>query len=188
MDRAKGYLSKMVLRAPIDGIVNMLPNFRSRFVRASSAAFQGRRPRLDRRRDRRDSGSFRNARRSQAGRGGSRQAEVGQSAQIRVDAIPDKEFTADLDWISPIAARHFTRRARREKTFPARATLKNLDPRLRPGMSATAEIIIESEPNALLIPARASFTQNGKPAVYVQKGQEFRHAPDRSRQAERRRT
>ena len=29
MDRAKGYLSKMVLRAPQDGIVNILPNFRA---------------------------------------------------------------------------------------------------------------------------------------------------------------
>ena len=39
-------------------------------------------------------------------------------------------------------------------------------------MSASAEIIIEREPNALLIPSRASFFK-GKPAVYVQKGQEF---------------
>jgi multidrug efflux pump subunit AcrA (membrane-fusion protein) len=60
-----------------------------------------------------------------------------------------------------------------DKTFPARATLKNLDSRLRPGMSASVEIIIERDPNALLIPARASFNQNGKPAVYVQKGQHF---------------
>ena len=60
-----------------------------------------------------------------------------------------------------------------EKIFPARATLKNLDPRLRPGMSATAEIIIESQPGRLLIPVRASFVNNGKPAVYVQKGQNF---------------
>ena len=29
MDRVKGYLSKMVIRAPIDGIVNVLPNFRA---------------------------------------------------------------------------------------------------------------------------------------------------------------
>ena len=29
LDRAKGYLSKMVIRSPIDGIVNILPNFRS---------------------------------------------------------------------------------------------------------------------------------------------------------------
>jgi multidrug efflux pump subunit AcrA (membrane-fusion protein) len=51
--------------------------------------------------------------------------------------------------------------------------LKSLDPRLRPGMSATAEIIIEKQPNAILIPTRASFTQNGMPAVYVQRGHDF---------------
>ncbi len=41
-------------------------------------------------------------------------------------------------------------------------------------MSASAEIIIEREPNMLLIPLRASFRKDGKPAVYVQIGQEFR--------------
>jgi hypothetical protein len=41
-------------------------------------------------------------------------------------------------------------------------------------MSSTAEVIIERDPAALLIPARASFTENGRPAVYVQSGQQFR--------------
>ena len=59
------------------------------------------------------------------------------------------------------------------KTFPANATLKANDPRLRPGMSASAEIIIERHPNKLLIPARASFEYEGKPAVYVQTGKGF---------------
>jgi multidrug efflux pump subunit AcrA (membrane-fusion protein) len=40
-------------------------------------------------------------------------------------------------------------------------------------MSATADVVIESEPNRVLIPVRASFIHNGKPAVYVQKGQQF---------------
>ena len=40
-------------------------------------------------------------------------------------------------------------------------------------MSASAEVIIEREPDALLIPVRASFTQNGKPAVHIQRGQKF---------------
>ena len=40
-------------------------------------------------------------------------------------------------------------------------------------MSASAEIIIEREANALLIPSRASFLQKNKPAVYVQKGRQF---------------
>ena len=98
--------------------------------------------------------------------------KLGQPVRLRVDAIPEKEFYAELDWISPIAALVF-RTFPPEKLFPAFATLKNLDPRLRPGMSATTEIIIEKQPAALLIPARASFTQNGKPTVYVQKGQQF---------------
>src|SRR5207249_3448268 len=93
--------------------------------------------------------------------------------RMRVDAIPEKEFVAELDWVSPIAQLLFKGGGTSEKSFPARATLKNLDPRLRPGMSATAEIIIERQPAALLIPARASFTLEGKPAVYIQKGQHF---------------
>ena len=99
--------------------------------------------------------------------------QLGQTVKIRVDAIPDKEFTAELDYVSPIAALVFKGGSTPEKTFPARATLKNLDDRLRPGMSATAEIIIEKEPNQLLIPTRASFDKEGKPAVYVQIGKNF---------------
>jgi multidrug efflux pump subunit AcrA (membrane-fusion protein) len=38
-------------------------------------------------------------------------------------------------------------------------------------MSASAEILIESIPNALLIPAKASFLEKGKPAVWVARGQ-----------------
>jgi multidrug efflux pump subunit AcrA (membrane-fusion protein) len=98
--------------------------------------------------------------------------KLGQEVRLRVDAIPEREFTAVVDWISPIAALVF-RSFPPEKLFPARATLRNLDPRLRPGMSATAEIIIEKQEKALLIPVRASFTQNGKPTVYVQRGQQF---------------
>lgn len=172
-DRAKGYLSKMVLRAPLDGIVNVLPNFRS------SGSFGSAPPpfkegdmawtgaaiaeipdltamRIELKLEEVDRGKL----------------KLGQGARIRVDAIPDKEFKADLDWISPIAAINF-RGGWTEKNFPARATLRNLDPRLRPGMSGTAEIVLESDPNATLIPARAGFTKNGKPAVYVQTGEDF---------------
>ena len=98
---------------------------------------------------------------------------MGQTVRVRVDAIPDKEFTAEIDWISPIASLIFKGGASPEKKFPARATLKNLDSRLRPGMSASAEIIIQREPDQLLIPARSSFDKDGKPAVYVQVGKNF---------------
>jgi multidrug efflux pump subunit AcrA (membrane-fusion protein) len=99
--------------------------------------------------------------------------QLGQNVRVRVDAIADKEFVAELDWISPIATLNFSRLAASEKIFPAYATLKNLDSRLRPGMSGSSEIVLEREPNALLVPVRASFLDKGKPAVYVQKGDSF---------------
>jgi RND family efflux transporter MFP subunit len=172
--QAKDYLSKMVIIAPIDGIVNVLPNFKSggSFGQSPPGFKEGDRAwtgaaiaeipdlsemRMELKLEEVDRGKM----------------TLGELVRIRVDAIPEKEFTATLDWISPIAALIFRGFGSSDKVFPCRATLKNLDPRLRPGMSASAEIVIERQPNALLIPSRASFLQKGKPAVYVQKGQQF---------------
>ncbi|MCL5746213.1 MAG: efflux RND transporter periplasmic adaptor subunit [Acidobacteria bacterium] len=178
LNLAKGYLSKMQIRAPLDGIINVLPNFRAggsfgqspppfkEGDRAWTGAAIAEIPDLSQMRI--------ELKLEEVERG---KLKLGQQVRIRVDAIPEKEFLAELDWISPIAALIYKGMGTSEKFFPARATLKNLDPRLRPGMSATAEIIIERDPNALLIPARASFTLNGKPAVYVQKGQQFLTRP-----------
>jgi HlyD family secretion protein len=170
---AKGYLSKMVIRAPNDGIVNILPNFRAggSFGQSPPPFKEGDRvwtgamiaeiPDLSEMRV--------ELKLEEVERG---KLQLGQAVRVRVDAVPEREFDADMDWISPIAQLVF-RTWPPEKLFPARATLKNLDPRLRPGMSATAEIIVDKEPNVLLIPTRASFQKNGKPAVYIQKGQQF---------------
>ena len=172
--RAKSYLSKMVIRAPLDGVVNILPNFRSSGSFGSSPppfkegdrAWTGAQiaeipdlsqMRIELKLDEVDRGKLR----------------LGQAAKVRVDAIPEKELAATLDWISPIAQVNFRGPWLQEKLFPAQATLKALDPRLRPGMSASAEIVLESQPNRLLIPSRASFSYKGKPAVWVQKGDGF---------------
>lgn len=178
VDRAKGYLSKMVLRSPQDGIVNILPNFRAQgsFGAAPPPFKEGDRAwtgaaiaeipdlsnmRIELKLEEVDRGRL----------------QLNQPVKVRVDAIADRELDAQLDWISPIAAVNYRGMGSSEKNFPARATLKKLDERLRPGMSATAEIVIESQPGTLLIPVRASFTHNGKPAVYVQKGKEFAIRP-----------
>ncbi|MBL8228305.1 MAG: efflux RND transporter periplasmic adaptor subunit [Bryobacterales bacterium] len=178
MERARSYLSKMVLRAPNDGLVNLLPNFRSQgsFGSSPPAFKEGDRAwtgaaiaeipdlsqmRIELKLDEVDRGRL----------------QLGQQLRISVDAIPDKEFLAELDWISPIATVAYRGMGLSEKSFPARATLKNLDPRLRPGMSASAEVVIESQLQSLLIPIRASFMHQGKPAVYVQRGQEFQIRP-----------
>ena len=171
---AQDYLGMMQLRAPIDGVVNVLPNFRSQGSFGQSTppfkegddAWTGAEiaeiPDL--------SEMYVDLKLEEVDRG---KLKLGQDVRIRVDAIPDKEFTATLDWISPIAALIFKGGSTAEKSFPARATINHLDPRLRPGMSASTEVIIEREPNALLIPARASFSKGGKPAVYQQVGKAF---------------
>jgi HlyD family secretion protein len=174
LNQAKTYLNLMQLTAPIDGIVNIMPNFRAQgsFGQATPPFKEGDNawtgaeiceiPDL--------SSMYVDLKLEEVDRG---KLQIGQQVKIRVDAIPDKEFIAELDWISPIAALIFKGGATPEKTFPARATLKNLDDRLRPGMSSTSEIIIEREPGVLMIPNRASFAQDGKPTVYIQKGKDF---------------
>lgn len=174
VERAKGYLSRMVLRAPQDGIVNILPNFRAQgsFGSAPPPFKEGDRAwtgasiaeipdlshmRIELKLEEVDRGRL----------------KLGQPCRVRVDAIADRELKAQLDWISPIAAVNYRGMGLSEKNFPAHATLQELDNRLRPGMSATAEIVIESQPNTLLIPVRASFTNKGKPSVYVQHGKDF---------------
>ena len=173
METAQQYMTLMKVRAPSDGIFNILPNFRAggsfgqspppfkEGDRAWTGAAIAEIPDLSEMRielmlEEVDRGKL----------------KLGQPMMIRVDAIPEKEFRANLDWISPIASLVF-RTYPPEKLFPARATLKNLDPRLRPGMSASAQIIVERQPGVLLIPTKASFLLNGKPAVYIQEGQNF---------------
>jgi HlyD family secretion protein len=174
MERSKGYLGNMVIRAPIDGIVNILPNFRSlgSFGSAPPPFKEGDKAwtgapiaeipdlsemRVELKLDEVDRGRL----------------QLGQKARVRVDAVPDRELPAELDWISPIATVMQRGPFQTDKSFPARATLKLLDPRLRPGMSATAEIVIEQKPGQILIPVRASVLHNGKPAVWVQTGETF---------------
>ena len=173
MALTKGYLKNMVLRAPIDGVVSILPNFRTQgsFGSAPPPFKEGDKAwtgaqiaeipdltemRVELKLDEVDRGRL----------------QLGVVGKVRVDALPDRELPVELDWISPIAAINF-RGAMQDKQFPARATLKELDPRLRPGMSAGAELVLESHKDSLMIPIRASVTSNGKPAVYVQKGDGF---------------
>jgi RND family efflux transporter MFP subunit len=171
---AEVYLKLMVLRAPHDGIVNLLPNFRSQgsFGQAMPPFKEG---------DNAWTGAeiaeipdlsqmYVDLKLEEVDRG---KLQLGQQVHLRVDAIPDKEFTATLDWISPIAALVYRGGSTPEKTFPARATIAHLDDRLRPGMSASTEITIERQKDALLIPARASFAKDGRPAVYLKDGGDF---------------
>ncbi len=178
LEKTQSYLDQMVLRAPVDGVVNILSNFRSggNFGQSDPPFREGdsvwtgapiaeipdlSSMRVELKLDEVDRGKVR----------------LGQLVKVRVDAIPDREFDAEITWISPIAALVFRGGgppgASSDKQFPAWATLKNVDGRMRPGMSASVDIVIESLPDVLMIPIRASFTQMGKPSAFVQEGEQF---------------
>ena len=179
-DLALTYLNQMDLKAPADGIVNILQNFR-----ATGTFGQGGAPPF-KEGDNAWTGAaiaeipdvtqlYIDLKLDEVDRG---KIALGQDLKIRVDSIPDKEFAAKLDFIAPAAALTFTgvgadMSASTVKSFPARATLSSVDERLRPGTTASADIIVYRQPNTLTIPLQASFDNKGKPVVYVQTGKGF---------------
>jgi len=51
--------------------------------------------------------------------------------------------------------------------------LLEIDPRIRPGMTAIARIATDRIPNVVLVPSESIFQQNGEPVVYVLDGSVF---------------
>jgi len=174
LERTKSYLGNMVLRAPVDGVVQIRPN-----PRAQGSSSRSRPPFQEgdsvwagaEIADIPDLSSMVvEFRVEEIDRG---RARVGQKVRVRVDAVAGAVFDGAIEWISPIATLIF-RRFPPEKNFPARARIAKLDDQLRPGMSASVEVIVEERPNVLVIPAKASFQIEGRPTVFVRSGNGFR--------------
>jgi len=91
--------------------------------------------------------------------------EVGQAARVHIDAFPEKTLTAKLVSLSPLTEQSFEWPPTR--SFRGYAQLKQDGLRLRPGMNGGLDVIVNKLPDALSIPAKALFTRNGKPIVYV---------------------
>jgi multidrug resistance efflux pump len=174
LETTKNYLGSMVLRAPANGIVQILPNTRS-----GSGGFRANQPPFQEGdtvwtgaaiAEIPDLTSLRvEFRIEEIDRG---RVALRQPVRIRVDAVPDAQLSGKVESLSPVATLVF-RRFPPEKNFPAQASLDKIDPRLRPGMSATAEVIVERSPDVLVIPSKASFQIDGQPTVFVQKGAAF---------------
>jgi RND family efflux transporter MFP subunit len=92
--------------------------------------------------------------------------QVGQKVRIRVDAVPDTEFTGSIAEISPLAKSDFSGWPI-VRNFDIRINIDNKDPRLKPGMSASSRIAVDSIKDAIMIPAEASFQKSGRYVAYV---------------------
>jgi HlyD family secretion protein len=84
--------------------------------------------------------------------------KLGQEADIILDALPDKDVRGKITFIS-----HAGTVQAGVVSYKTTITLENPDEELRDGMSATADIIVESHEDVLLIPNRAI---RGSPGNY----------------------
>lgn len=82
---------------------------------------------------------------------------------VKVDALPDSVFPAVVRLISPQAEKD----ANGLKVFRVQVALDKTDPRLRPGMTARVDALLDRRENALKIPLPALFEEGGERFVYL---------------------
>lgn len=102
---------------------------------------------------------------------------IGQPVTVRVDAVPDRVFSGRIAEISTLTKLDFSGGWPFARNFEATVKLGQSDPRLQPGMTASLRIASSKLTNVLLIPAAASFQNNGRTVAYVLDGAEFRTQP-----------
>ena len=91
---------------------------------------------------------------------------LNDEVMLHVDAFPEKTFRGKLATISPLTEQDFTEWPP-TRSFRAFATIADRDARLRPGMNGASDVVETRLAQAIRIPAKALFTERGKPVVYV---------------------
>jgi HlyD family secretion protein len=109
--------------------------------------------------------------------------DLKQPVTAQLDAIADRQFTGRIEEISTIATSDFSAGWPIPRNFNLQIAFDRSDPQLRPGMTVQVTVIVERIPNAITIPAEASFLESGQTIAYVWNGAKFQK---RTIQVERR--
>ncbi len=96
-----------------------------------------------------------------------------QPASLQLDAIADRQFTGHIDRIGTIATSDFSAGWPFPRNFDLEVSVDQRDQRLRPGMNVQVTVIVDRVPNAISIPAQASFQREGHTVAYVWQGSKF---------------
>ncbi|HLW97400.1 MAG TPA: HlyD family efflux transporter periplasmic adaptor subunit [Candidatus Acidoferrales bacterium] len=99
---------------------------------------------------------------------------AGETADVVVDAMPEKTFPAKVKTVGGLASGgDFWFGADSTRKFDATFQMDQPDARLRPG--ETTHVIVHGEQlkNILYLPRQALFVQQGKPTVFVKAGRGF---------------
>lgn len=178
VERTEAGIAQLRLRAPADGVVNILTNPRtqSMFGGGGTEFHEGDRawagatilelPDL--------SSIHLEARLDETDRG---RLKVGQEAVVRIEAVPGRDFQAKVDLISVLARVDFSSGWPPVRNFDLGLILSDPDSRIKPGMTANARIAADRLPDSTLVPVEAIFQKDGRPVVYRLNGSKFDEQP-----------
>jgi len=91
--------------------------------------------------------------------------KVGQKVDIKLDAYPDPTFHGEVIDVAVLA--HAEEGQSEAKLFDVVVRVDGSDPMLRPGMSATATIIVDRLENKLFVPIESVFDKGGRMVVFA---------------------
>lgn len=97
---------------------------------------------------------------------------VGQEASLTIDAIAGRPLDGRIERISTLAKMDMSTWPPK-RGFEVVVALDEVDERLRPGMSANARVVLARVPDQVLIPARAVFVRDGATVAFVRRGRTF---------------
>jgi len=100
-----------------------------------------------------------------------------QPATVQLDAIPERQFTGNLEQIGTIATMDFSAGWPILRNFNLQVALDQKDARVKPGMTAQITVVVDRIPDAITIPVQASFQKSGQTVAYVMEGSKFREQP-----------
>lgn len=88
--------------------------------------------------------------------------QVGRDVEIQAESVPGTKMRGAVERVAPQAVIK-----NGIKGFAARIAIKEIDPRIRPGMTALLSIPVSSADNVLAVPLAAVFTERGERFVFV---------------------
>jgi HlyD family secretion protein len=94
--------------------------------------------------------------------------QTGQEVDIQVESVPGLKMKGRMERIAPQAILK-----NGIKGFTARVQITDIDPRIRPGMTAILTIPVASAENVLAVPLAAIHSDQGERFVYVKQGDQF---------------
>ena len=93
---------------------------------------------------------------------------VGQPVAITVDALPGQAFPGEVERLVPVARDQ-------SRDFLARIAVDNGQLRLKPGMFARGEVLVEKHPQAVVVPRDAVIEQGSEKSLFVVKNNLVQH-------------